>query len=458
MFGVIVFRESSAVRPLAGRLGAVLVVASVAAACAGAQPRLPGCGKDSDCKGARICGASGRCMDAPPPRSPAKPAEPPPAAPSAPAAGSAHPAAGPFAMFGGDAQHTGRLAGPAPAQRPTELWSLDLGQPITGAPTIGPDGTIYVAAHDGKLSAVSPDGALRWSFATGDRIWSTPALAEDGTVYTGSDDDHLYAIDRAGALRWRFRVGACEPPIGFGPEGVRCDVDGGPTIGPDGTVYTGGDGVYAVWPDGTLRWKLATGERVTTAPALAPDSAPDGAAAPSGAMVYAGSLDDALYAVWPDGTRAWTFRTRGDVEAAPAVGRDGTIYFGSDDDKIYALAPDGTLRWAVVTGGDVRSSPALAEDGTIYAGSYDGHLYAIEPGGRVKWRFATAGRIHGAPAVAANGIILIGSQDDHLYAVAPDGALLWYLALGGDVDATPVLNRDGVLYAASDDGTLRAFR
>jgi outer membrane protein assembly factor BamB len=432
------------------------------AACAGSPAVPDGCGKDSDCEGARVCGPRGRCTDTrSTPHAAAATGDS--AATEAPPA----PASGPFAMYGGNAQHTGRLAGAAPGQRPAELWSLDIGQPITSSPTIGPDGAIYVAAHDGKLHAVSPDGKLRWSFATGDRIWSTPALAEDGTVYTGSDDDHLYAIDGSGAMRWRFRVGACEPPVGFGPEGVRCDVDGGPTIGPDGTVYTGGDGVYAVWPDGTLRWKLATGERVTTAPALMPEG---GAAAPVAApvaitapapvagTVYAGALDDALYAVQPDGTRAWTFRTGGDIEAAPAVGQDGSIYFGSDDDKIYALAPDGTLRWAVVTGGDVRSSPALAEDGTIYAGSYDGHLYAIEPGGRVKWRFAAAGRIHGAPAVAANGIILFGSQDDHLYAVAPDGALLWYLAFGGDVDATPVLSSHGVLYAASDDGTLRAFR
>jgi outer membrane protein assembly factor BamB len=432
-----------------GRLGAAAcaVLLAHAAACAG-SPAVPGCSKDSDCKGARVCGPRDRCMEAPPARLSVTARDA-----GATAETPRSPGPGPFAMYGANAQHTGRVAGRAPEQRPAELWSLDIGQPITGSPTIGPDGTIYVGAHDGKLHAVSPDGALRWSFATGDRIWSTPAVAEDGTVYTGSDDDHLYAIDGAGALRWRHRAGACEPPVGFGPEGVRCDVDGGPTIGPDGTVYTGGDGVYAVWPDGTLRWKLATGERVTTAPALAPAGLAGGAG-----MVYAGALDDALYAVRPDGTRAWTFRTGGDIEAAPAVGPDGTIYFGSDDDKIYALAPDGTARWAVVTGGDVRSSPALAEDGTIYAGSYDGHLYAIEPGGRVKWRFAAAGRIHGAPAVAANGIILFGSQDDHLYAVAPDGALLWYLAFGGDVDATPVLGSDGVLYAASDDGTLRAFR
>jgi outer membrane protein assembly factor BamB len=264
-------------------MAGVALIAGVAA-CAGSPSAPEGCGKDSDCKGTRVCGPQRQCMEPPL-------AAPSPSAPASPGA-SAPAGPRPFAMHGGNAQHTGRLAGQAPRQRPSEIWSLNIGQPITGAPTIGPDGTIYVASHDGQIYAVSPDGKIRWKHATGDRIWSTPAVAEDGTVYTGSDDDHLYAIDGStGALRWRFRVGTCEPPVGTGPEGVRCDVDGGPTIGPDGTVYTGGDGLYAVWPDGTLRWKLATGERVTTAPALVPPGSP------AAGTVYAGSLDDTLYAV-----------------------------------------------------------------------------------------------------------------------------------------------------------------
>ena len=71
-----------------------------------------------------------------------------------------------------------------------------------------------------------------------------------------------------------------------GPESSRCDVDGGPTIGPDGTIYVGGDGIHAVWPDGTLRWKLATAEHVASTPALGADG-----------TVYAGSQDDNLFRI-----------------------------------------------------------------------------------------------------------------------------------------------------------------
>ncbi|CAN5506911.1 hypothetical protein BH11MYX1_BH11MYX1_18740 [soil metagenome] len=216
-------------------------------------------------------------------------------------------------MFGGDARHTGKRGGPAPTQQPKELWSVDLKGVVAGSPTIGPDGTIYVTSHEGSLFAIDIAGKVKWAFKTGDRSWSTPAVAQDGTIYIGSDDDFLYAVKPDGALKWKLRLGACDPK-GFGPESSRCDVDGGPTIGPDGTIYVGGDGIHAVWPDGTLRWKLATAEHVASTPALAPDG-----------TVYAGSQDDALYAIAPDGTKRWEVRTGGDIDAAPTIGADGTI-------------------------------------------------------------------------------------------------------------------------------------
>jgi outer membrane protein assembly factor BamB len=417
--------------------------AAVMAACPGAriggQGGMPGCGKDSDCKGGRVCTA-GTCVD---------PDDPDGArvAGSDPAGTTHQPGSPPFAMYKGDAQHTGRLAGAAPKKAPKQLWALAAGGPIVGSPTVGPDETIYVASHDGKLYAAAPDGKQIWVFATGDRIWSTPAVAEDGTIYVGSDDDNLYAVDgKTGREKWHFRIGDCQPKA-FGPEGVRCDADGGPTLGPDGTIYLGGDGVYAVWPDGTLRWKLATPEHVSAAPALGADG-----------TVYAVCQDDALYAIRADGTKAWELRTDEDVESAPALGADGTIYFGGDDGALYAVTAAGEVKWKVLTGGDIRSSPAIAVDGTIYVGSYDKNLYAVSPAGQVKWRFAAADKIHAAPAIAQNGTILIGSQDDHLYAISAAGILLWFVDLGDDVDSTPSLSKKGVLYAAGDAGQLRAMQ
>lgn len=403
-----------------------------------------GCGKDTDCKGDRVCSAQGRCINPPGDRQLLGDV-------SVLAPGSSKAiikGSPPFAMYGGDAKNSGRVAGLVPKKAPVEAWRIKTPEPLSSSPTIGPDGTVYIGSHDGKLYAVSAAGEIKWTFATGDRIWSTPAIARDGTLYIGSDDDHIYAVDTAtGKQRWKMRLGDCAEPTGFGPVGVRCDADGGPTLGPDGSVYVGADGLYAIWPDGTLRWKLATSEPVRAAPAMADDG-----------TLYAVSLDDNLYAVDPDGTKLWDLRARHDIESAPAIGADGTVYFGSDDDAIYAISADGQLRWKVLTGGDVRSSPAIGADGTIYVGSYDRRLYAVSPAGEVKWRFTAADKIHGSPVVDSAGVVLFGSQDDHLYAVDPDGRLLWFFAFDADVDSSPAISSDGVIYAASDDGTLRALK
>lgn len=425
------------------RVFGLAVVTVLWAGCAGGEvvpaPGTGGCVYDTQCKGARLC-VSGACV-APPPVQVVKEAPPPEPKPVG------VPGAPAFSMFQGNAQHTGALAGPAPREAPKQVWAVTAGGPISGSPTLGPDGTIYFASHDHKLYAVTPAGEVKWEFATGDRVWSTPAVAADGTVYIGSDDDHLYAIDgETGEPKWRFRIGQCEPPTAFGPIGVKCDADGGPTIGPDGVIYVGGDGVYAIWPNGVLKWKLATPEHVRTAPALADDG-----------TVYAGSYGDAFYAINPDGTKKWAIRTTNDIDSAPTVGKDGTIYFGCDDGKVYAVRPDGTIKWKVVTGNDVRSSPAITADGTIYVGSYDGYFYALAPDGQIKWRFAAIERIHSSPGIAQNGIVLFGSQDHHVYALSPAGKLLWTLTLADDIDTTPQISKGGVLYVAGDAGKLLAF-
>ena len=69
------------------------------------------------------------------------------------------------------------------------------------------------------------------------------------------------------------------------------------------------------------------------------------------------------------GFEIWRFECD-DVESSAVIGEDGTIYFGSDW-VLFALNPDGTEKWRYKTGGLIWSAPAVAEDGTIYDGSWD---------------------------------------------------------------------------------------
>jgi outer membrane protein assembly factor BamB len=121
-----------------------------------------------------------------------------------------------------------------------------------------------------------PETALPagWNPLQSDSGNAAPAVADDGTVYVGNGDG-LRAINGAtGAVNWLF---SC------------ANVSSSPAIGGDGTIFFGTDdgNIYAVHPDGTLRFKVTTGGPVSSSPAI---SAIDG-------TVYATSDDGNLYAI-----------------------------------------------------------------------------------------------------------------------------------------------------------------
>jgi hypothetical protein len=132
--------------------------------------------------------------------------------------------------------------------------------------------------------------------------------------------------------------------------------------------------------------------------------------------VYIGSEDDYLYALNPDGSLKWRYQTGYSVSSSPAIGSDGTVYVGSCDDYLYALNPDGSLKWGYQTGSYVDSSPAIGSDGTVYVGSYDSYLYALNPDGSLKWRCQTGDRVYSSPAIGSDGTVYVGSGDWYLYA------------------------------------------
>jgi outer membrane protein assembly factor BamB len=169
------------------------------------------------------------------------------------------------------------------------------------------------------------------------------------------------------------------------------DVVSHPTVGPDGTIYVGfGNVLYAVAPDGQLRWKHETGAFVYSCPAV--DDA---------GRVFFGSADGAVYALGPDGGELWRFDVPGpgaiggSVLQPPSIGKDGSVYVGGlYKSTLYALDPaDGGVRWQSQltaggeTGGSFIVAPVVGPDGTVYVTMLDDpHLYALDlADGSVKW-------------------------------------------------------------------------
>ena len=241
----------------------------------------------------------------------------------------------------------------------------------TASPVIAPDGTIYTATSEpgNSLIAVNPNGARKWRYETGWYVESAPVIGLDGTIFFGSADCYIYAVNSNGTLRWRYLTGD--------------RVMGSASIAEDGTVYKSSwDGyLYALNPNnGSLNWKCRIGSGSKVNPAIGSDG-----------TIYVGCEN--LYAIYPNGTIKWTLSLGSEnynAWSSPAISADGFIYFGitigdGDGGEIFAVNPDGTVRWRkTIARFWVNSPSSIDEDGSIYIGcAYDmfhGYLYAFGRG------------------------------------------------------------------------------
>lgn len=417
------------------------------------HPPSDGCSKDVDCKGERLC-IDARCVDPPAESATSEPATGPTALPS--------PAPGPARSWRrGGPGHAGATTAIAPRSQPQQIWEHDLGAVIFATPTLaeGPAGmAAYVGTHGGRFVGVAiATGAFELDLSLGGRIWATAAASGQGEalrLFVGNDDDKLFAIDPAArAIAWTTPLGNCSGTRVPGPEGARCDVDGGPTLGPDGDLYVGADGVYRISPQGEVRWYWPPAEQQERAKHVF--SSP--VVTDEGVVVFGGQDGFVTALSSSDGALRWQYRVEADVDGSGVMADDGAFFIGADDGRIHALRSDGSLRWSFVAQRDIRSSLGIAPSGTLYATSFDGNLYAIRASGEVEWVLPSGGVVNSSPVVDGEGKILFGSQDDHLYAVSPQGEVLWALELPGDVDSSVAIAPDGTIVVGCDDGHLRAF-
>jgi len=238
----------------------------------------------------------------------------------------------------------------------TLKWRFLVYDTISSSPAIAEDGTIYFGTMGTgyRVYAVNPNGTEKWHYTTGYKVSSDPAIGDDGTIYIGSGDFYLYALYPNGTLRWRFQTGD--------------EIHGHPSIADDGTIYIGSNDeyLYAIYPNnGTEKWRFDTRWGLYGNPSIANDG-----------TIYVGT--DKLYAIYPNGTLRWSFVLGSDEwvgSSSAAISSEGTIYIGTHigsmtGGDIIAVNPDGTERWRKRIANDwVESSPSIGEDGTVYIGS-----------------------------------------------------------------------------------------
>jgi outer membrane protein assembly factor BamB len=358
------------------------------------------------------------------------------------------------------------------------IWKQEMGNTAFCTPGFSPDeSVVYVGECTGKdapagrtfYAVNAGDGSIRWRYRLEStrEVVSPVVVAHDSVLYFAADDGNIeapgtlfiYAFNVHGNLKWIYTVGAARDGEKIHP--LTC-----PALGADGTLYTGGNGLIALHPDGTVKWKFGAGF-MRTSPTIGKDGAVY--------WINGDSRDvqnpNALYAVNPDGTVRWVIDFGAGAEGAamygfsPVIDGDGNIYINLHH-SIYKLSPTGARIWEFKVNDDLDryadSAPVIAPDGTVYAGSkvladsgIKARTYAIRPDGTLKWfhEISMAGRdTYDSPAIGSDGAVYFTNEDGYLYALDPaSGATLWSLgwmnSCGGW--AAVVMDGRGALYTSN---------
>lgn len=208
-----------------------------------------------------------------------------------------------------------------------------------------------------------------------------------------------------------------------------------------------------------LKWSVNVGGPVVTSPVIGSDG-----------TVYLGPvMQDGdrpsydFFAVRPDGTIKWRFKTKFvdapvSTVSTGALGTNGLLYVGAPDGGFYALrTSDGTVAWKHQGTEPVLQSPVLDSQNRVFVG-IDGNMTAFDANGAVLWQHPImTPRLSGGPALATNGTVYaVGGFDNdasYLYAYEPTtGAQLWktFLSQYFWPLSTPTVGPSGTVYVATE--------
>jgi len=287
------------------------------------------------------------------------------------------------------------------------------------APSIGPDGRIYVGDYKEVFYCLdSSDGHLIWSHNfghSGQGFTSAPIVTDDGRIYISSIAGYLYALDLQGNLLWSYQN--------------QYSFYGTPGVALNGAVYVTVDKLYSLNSlDGSVQWSFQ--------PATLPQQTP------------------------------WRF------ESTPVIAADGTVYTigfynsmdpGASGNQIFLFAVDSSggelWRYPLFSGQNmspsgVRTIPTLQADGTILVNvSPSNTIVAVNADGSLKSQFIFAESLpsDSSPSIDAAGRIYLSLRHGFAAIDSDLSSLLWESIVtdgsdGRDIESSPSLGSDCVYF------------
>ena len=250
-------------------------------------------------------------------------------------------------------------------------WAVPVATPGSNlyatTPAIAADGSIFIAHRDGKVVSLTPDGEYTEYPSTGlSNITSGVAISRSGMVYvTGGNSLGLFGYNPSTDVSWTYNTnfgGASSALIGALKSTTVA-------IGTDGTVYsvsdaTSGGIIFAVdGVTGAEKWAYTT---VGAIPDGGVALGADGTVYASGGEYLASTPSAGIYAINPDGTLKWHYPSTAAVQTSPIVDSRGYIHFVDAEATYYVLTAEGELFSSLSLGDACASSPVMDANGNLY--------------------------------------------------------------------------------------------
>lgn len=267
------------------------------------------------------------------------------------------------------------------------------------APAIGADGTVYACGEvPDVFYAIGPDGSIKWTHEI--TRWSRVLVAKDGTIYvTTHYPIEIYAFLPDGTLKWKTET-----------EMYYAEA---PALDDAGNIYILEGGLFAYNSEGIEKWSIELDGNFE-GPTIGADGTIYFVYEP-----FSASTEDTLYAVNPDGTIKFTHAWPWGISQCPVIGADGTLYMSSDI-YLYALNADGTEKWKCRINDNIYSFMALDAAGTVYVSGCKNYFGAVSATGEIIWErwLSDASAMNGSPAIGADGCVYV-TCDNNLMAFGP---------------------------------------
>lgn len=313
---------------------------------------------------------------------------------------------------------------------------------------------------DPNSSASTPPdhGLQEWVFDGIGKVFGAPAIDPDGISYYGTEAGNVYAVYPDGDLKWSYDTG--EKIVASIVVDIKNNSVYVPQVG-SGLIngILSGRLTTLDLNDGTLKILRATGIAGAnfTSPALDPEG-----------NFYA--IDRTISSTRLSGNNGqlfWrtTLSNSSDLGTQMVISATGVIYVGDSDRNLTAIDSEtGDIIWQTRLSADLsQAQPALANDGSIYIVSADSRLNQVDSNGNLVWSIRymdLPASVYSPPIVAPNGTVYIGAAnttDNQLLAIDSTGSIIWtYDELFGPI-STPAMAADGTIYVADSSGVLHAI-